>query len=145
MTPTQYRLSNKSNALIWDLAGAGTLKWPFQTYAQIVGLRHFNLVLIVYASRFTEIDLALIHHLKHHAIPVCVVRQKVNTDIVNNEMINDMPAEQTVLAIKEDVRKQGVTDMFLVDSFMSEAYDFPKLIEYIYSITWGARLSASVM
>lgn len=51
-----------ANALptaIWDCPGAGTAKFPIETYFRDVGARHFDATIIVTNDRFTANDLKI--------------------------------------------------------------------------------------
>eukprot|EP00747_Dinoflagellata_sp_TGD_P225363 gnl/TRDRNA2_/TRDRNA2_98918_c0_seq1.p1 gnl/TRDRNA2_/TRDRNA2_98918_c0~~gnl/TRDRNA2_/TRDRNA2_98918_c0_seq1.p1 ORF type:complete len:171 (+),score=23.20 gnl/TRDRNA2_/TRDRNA2_98918_c0_seq1:42-515(+) len=131
MEPTRYMFPGEPCAIFWDLPGAGTSKWPLDTYSRRVGLRHFDVVLIVCANRFTKVDIVLMDELKEHRVPYFAVRQKINSDIANNENINGIEANETMSTITEELWHQGVDNPYLVDSFTPLNHDLPKLFRDI--------------
>ncbi|CAK0873540.1 unnamed protein product [Prorocentrum cordatum] len=65
---------------LWDLPGAGTPGYPQEGYVPRMGLAHFDLVVIVTASRFTEPELLLATELRRLGVPFCLIRNKVDLD-----------------------------------------------------------------
>jgi len=70
--------------LVWyDCPGAGTLKTPGWKYFNQQGLFIFDIIIFVYATRFTEIDVSIIQNCELFNIPLFVVRSKADIDIKN--------------------------------------------------------------
>lgn len=69
------------NVALWDLPGVGTANFPQHTYLQNMGIRHFDLVVVLTAARFTEAELRLIVELKRWKVPYFLVRTKIDSDI----------------------------------------------------------------
>jgi len=69
---------------VWyDCPGAGTLKTPGWKYFNKQGLFIFDIIILVYATRFTEIDVSIIQNCELFNIPLFVVRSKADIDIKN--------------------------------------------------------------
>lgn len=66
---------------IWDLPGVGTNAFPQETYLKRMGIRHFDAVILVTASRFTEADVMLLDELRHWKVPFLLVRNKIDMDV----------------------------------------------------------------
>jgi len=66
---------------IWDLPGVGTPNFPQQTYLKRMGIRHFDLVVLMTASRFTESELMLVSELERWGVPYFLVRNKTDFDV----------------------------------------------------------------
>ncbi|CAK0864316.1 unnamed protein product, partial [Prorocentrum cordatum] len=66
---------------IWDLPGVGTPNFPQQTYLRNMGIRHFDLVVLMTASRFTESELMLVGELERWGVPYFLVRNKADFDV----------------------------------------------------------------
>ena len=53
---------------LWDLPGAGTPKFPLESYMRSMGIKYFDEVVIASAARFTETDLELMDELRMHGV-----------------------------------------------------------------------------
>ncbi|KAF8805998.1 hypothetical protein BYT27DRAFT_7339270 [Phlegmacium glaucopus] len=86
-TITRYpdpRQSMPYRRLVWfDCPGAGTLKVPGYQYFKQHGLFIFDAVVLVYDTRFTEIDLCIIQNCERFKIPLFIVRSKADSHIRN--------------------------------------------------------------
>ncbi|KAF8805996.1 P-loop containing nucleoside triphosphate hydrolase protein [Phlegmacium glaucopus] len=70
--------------LVWyDCPGAGTLRVPGWQYFNEQGLFIFDVVILVYDTRFTEIDLCIIRNCERFKIPLFIVRSKADSHIQN--------------------------------------------------------------
>lgn len=130
MEPTPYDFSNLAvNTRLWDLPGAGTRRFPRDAYVQTMGLRYFDLVIIVTASRYTETEIMIAEELRKFEVPHLMVRNKVDSDITNNEDDHDMPAEETLTSIRSDMQNQGVETPYLISSKFAnrERFDMQRL------------------
>lgn len=70
-----------SDCVIWDLPGTGTPTFPQATYLRCMGIRHFDLVVLLTATRFTEAEMLLMQELKRWRVPFFLVRTKVDNDV----------------------------------------------------------------
>jgi len=69
------------DCVIWDLPGVGTPNFPQATYLREMGIRHFDMVAVMTASRFTEAELMLVDELKYWKVPYFLIRNKVDADV----------------------------------------------------------------
>merc|ERR1712241_173882 len=103
------------------------------TYTRRIGLRHFDGVVIISATRFTKIDIELREELKYHGVPFFTLRQKIDSDIRSNLVVNGLGAEVTLQTITNELRAKGIENPYLVDSFSPQNHDFPKLVRDIHA------------
>lgn len=113
MAPTPYTIHGLA-LKIWDLPGAGTAKFPKETYVRKMGLRYFDFVFVVSAGRWKEHDMAIIEELKKHQVPHFVIRTKVDVDIENELDDNDVEPEATVQGLREECEAQGVRNAYFI-------------------------------
>ncbi|CAE7309273.1 Iigp1 [Symbiodinium sp. KB8] len=71
------------DVVIWDLPGVGTPSFPQATYLRRMGIRYFDVVLLITSSRFTEAELMLAEELQKFEVPYFMVRNKVDIDIAS--------------------------------------------------------------
>jgi chemotaxis protein histidine kinase CheA len=75
---------NKENPFVWyDIPGAGTLKVPYWQYFNEQGLYVFDCIIVVFDSRFTKMDLAILMNCRRFGIPTYIVRSKSDVHIRN--------------------------------------------------------------
>lgn len=70
-----------AECLLWDLPGVGAPNFPEATYLRQMGIRHFDMVILMTASRFTEAELMLVEELKAWDVPFFLVRSKIDSDM----------------------------------------------------------------
>jgi len=69
---------------VWfDCPGAGTLEIPGWQYFNQQGLFIFDIIVLVYDSRFTQIDVSIIQNCERFRIPLFIVRSKADIHIRN--------------------------------------------------------------
>lgn len=118
---------------IWDLPGGNTTTHPSETYVRDKGLRWFDAVVVLTATRFSAFDHQLIAELRAYRIPFFCVRNKVDEDLKNARREEDLEDpdpheihqqllvdEKTMQEIRADlVAKVGVANeqrIFLISS-----------------------------
>jgi len=115
LTVRQRNLTSRlAECVIWDLPGIGTPSFPQGNYIKKMGIRHFDIVILMTASRFSEAELSLLKELKRYNVPYFLVRNKVDAAVqseiekVEEEIDDDLEDEKkdevqanTVKAIKE--------------------------------------------
>ncbi|KAF8833000.1 P-loop containing nucleoside triphosphate hydrolase protein [Paxillus ammoniavirescens] len=75
---------NKENPFVWyDIPGAGTLKIKDWQYFNEQGLYVFDCIIVVFDSRFTMTDIAMLVNCKRFGIPTYIVRSKSDSHIRN--------------------------------------------------------------
>jgi len=128
-----------SDCNIWDLPGTGTPTFPQATYLRAVGIRHFDLVVLLTATRFTEAEMLLMQELKRWKVPFFLVRTKVDVDVqcemelldeyAENGVVDEEVEDDTIEVIKQFFRRNYDEDVYCVSSkprFRSK-YDFLRL------------------
>jgi len=69
---------------VWfDCPGAGTLEIPGWQYFNQQGLFIFDIIVLVYDTRFTQIDVSIIQNCERFKIPLFIVRSKADIHIRN--------------------------------------------------------------
>lgn len=129
--PTPYDLADLSvKAKLWDLPGAGTRRWPRESYVQQTGLRYFDVVIILTASRYTETEIMIADELKQFNVPFLMARNKVDADVANNEDDHGSSKEETLASLRQDMQRQGVERPYLVSSRFArrDEFDFSQLV-----------------
>lgn len=125
MEPKWYEFPDLSVATrLWDLPGAGTQRFPRETYIQSMGLRYFDIVIIVTATRYTETEVMIAEELRSFSVPHFMVRNKVDADIANNQDDHGLTADSTLDSMREDMKKQGVRQPYLVSSKIARKAEF---------------------
>jgi len=130
------------DCVLFDLPGVGTPSFPQATYLKDMGLRHFDIVILLTSTRFTEAELLLLEGMEYWGVPVFLVRNKVDVDVQNEidkveEMQDEVDAErkkevelETVQSIREYFKNEfGITSLYLVSSKrkLIDQFDFRKL------------------
>jgi len=128
MVPTMYTFPDLSAARLWDMPGAGTERFPRDTYIRDMGLRFFDAAMLVSTTRVTETDLQILTNLQRFGVPCFVVRSKIDVDIRNELEDNEQPAELTRSRIHDELKRNlpGVIDVFLVSKLVHD-HDLPRL------------------
>lgn len=70
-----------SQCVFWDLPGVGTPNYPQATYLREMGIRYFDVVVLMTATRFTEAELMLVEELRRWNVPFFLVRNKADADV----------------------------------------------------------------
>mmetsp|Transcript_32296 Transcript_32296/g.59395 ORF Transcript_32296/g.59395 Transcript_32296/m.59395 type:complete len:333 (-) Transcript_32296:321-1319(-) len=115
--------------MLWDLPGVGTPRFPTEDYFKTVGLRHFDIVLIMAAGRFSDNDFMLKNELERVKLPFFFIRSKIDIDVTNNMDDHEIEEAETLRQIKDDLKHQGVMMPFLVSAKDVNNYDLPLLIK----------------
>ena len=93
---------------LWDLPGAGTEKFPTDTYAADMSFGDYDLFIILTKDRFYEVDKRIATMINHFGKPFFFARTKM--DATMREAADDNPedfsAEDTEAQIREDCRTQ---------------------------------------
>merc|ERR1719454_2095634 len=128
MEPTMYRYHDLETARLWDIPGAGTEKFPAQTYIRDMGLRFFDVAVLVTASRVTEVDQAILAGLLEFRVPFFVVRSKIDIDIRNELEDHGQSEDVTKRRVHNEVieRMNAFTDVYMVSKQPYE-HDLPRL------------------
>ncbi|KAI0922846.1 hypothetical protein AcW1_002601 [Taiwanofungus camphoratus] len=81
---TRYTDPNSANPFVWyDVPGAGTLQIPDGQYFNAQGLYIFDCIIVLFDTRFTETDVAILKNCALFNIPSYIVRSKSKQHILN--------------------------------------------------------------
>ena len=81
---TRYPDANPENPYVWyDIPGAGTLKCRDWQYFNKQGLYVFDCIIVLFDSRFTITDLAILLNARRFNIPTYIIRSKADQHIRN--------------------------------------------------------------
>eukprot|EP00930_Biecheleria_cincta_P003293 TRINITY_DN104217_c0_g1_i1.p1 TRINITY_DN104217_c0_g1~~TRINITY_DN104217_c0_g1_i1.p1 ORF type:complete len:468 (+),score=91.91 TRINITY_DN104217_c0_g1_i1:96-1406(+) len=132
----------RAECMIWDLPGIGTPTFPQATYLKRMGIRYFDVVILVTSTRFTEAELLLAEELQKFNVPYFMVRNKVDIDIqseIDDEEEDvgslsseerDEIAQQTLNCIKSYFTSEyKLDDVYCISTKRKfrEKYDFVRL------------------
>jgi len=132
--PRMYEYPDEPRTRLWDLAGAGSSSWPQDKYVKKIGLRHFDVVLVLCATRFTQTEILLLRELRKHEVPHFVVRTKFDIDVDNNWADYDMEAEETKLGILKEMKVNDVAEPYLINGRRIDDHDFPRLVQDVLEV-----------
>lgn len=129
--------------VIFDLPGVGTPNYPQATYLKDMGLRHYDFVVLLTSTRFTEAELLLMEGLRYWGVPFFLVRNKVDVDVQNEiDKVEEMQGKEvgaerkkeieleTIQSIREFFKEEfNITDLYLVSSKrkLIDQFEFRKL------------------
>jgi len=139
MEPTAYEFAGFPNVRLWDLPGAGTESFPREVYIQTIGLRHFDIVIVISSQRFTETEVFMSVELRRLRIPYFMVRSKVDIDVANNASDLGVSPEETLRTIREEMQRLGVEHPYLVSSRQREGFEMKTLLQDLTSRIQAAR------
>mmetsp|Transcript_92980 Transcript_92980/g.277538 ORF Transcript_92980/g.277538 Transcript_92980/m.277538 type:complete len:280 (+) Transcript_92980:113-952(+) len=128
--PTPYLFPGEPRVRIWDMEGASTTCTSdnmAEGYIRKVGLRYFDVVLVLSARRFTEVECEIVKELCQQQVPHFFVRTKLDIDIMNNEADNRMSPDETAQRIREDLHSCGIMEPYLINVREVSKHDFPRL------------------
>jgi len=128
--PTPYAFPGEPRVRLWDMEGASTTCTSeniSEVYIRKIGLRYFDVVLVLSARRFTEVECEIVKELDLNEVPFFFVRTKLDVDIMNNMADNRISAEETSHRIREDLVTSGISEPYLINVREVTAFDFPRL------------------
>lgn len=116
MDPTPYecvlpRRQIPEPLRVWDLPGSGTRNWPEETYGKLVGLKYFDVIILLCVGTLKQVNENLLNLCSTFNVPVYLLCNKVDIDIENNEFDYYMEADETLQLLKEEfLSRQRHTD-----------------------------------
>jgi len=122
------------DTVLWDLPGVGTPDHPQANYIKKMGVRHFDMVVVMTAGRFTEAELMLVDELRYWKIPFFVVKNKVDAD-VESEIDKEEDDLGKALDQAHIKNVEARTIKHLRDYFLKEYH-----MEYVYCISTRRKL-----
>jgi len=108
-----------AECVIWDLPGVGTPNYPQATYIQEMGIRYFDVVVLMTATRFTEAELMLVKELRRWEVPFFLVRNKTDAD-VQSEIEEEEDMEDGPLSEKRKSEVEVETIETIKEYFRNE-------------------------
>ncbi|CAJ1356743.1 unnamed protein product, partial [Effrenium voratum] len=112
---------------IWDLPGAGTPNYPQATYVRRMGIRYYDVVLLVTSSRFTEAELMLAEELKRVKVPFFMVRNKVDVDIQSEILKEEESYDDDRDLTKEEKHKVTAETLGCIKDYFKLEYGLDKV------------------
>jgi len=129
LVPRNRLTAMLSECILWDLPGIGTERFPQDVYLRDMGIRHFDMVVLLSASRFTEAEIKLVEEMRYWAVPHFLVRNKVDLDVQaeidREEEDSGKPlssrekervAKQTIQRIKDYFRNELGADVYCLST-----------------------------
>lgn len=130
--PQCFPFPGHKKVKLWDIPGGSTMKFPADKYVIDFGLWHMSGVILVTATRASELDVKILTVLSHYKVPWYYVRTKVDLDIMNNMEDHGISADQTINSIRNDLvrnmrsvpggEKLSPARVFVVSSRHSEVH-----------------------
>ncbi|CAE7295351.1 Iigp1 [Symbiodinium natans] len=129
------------DVVIWDLPGVGTPNFPQATYLRRMGIRYFDVVLLITSSRFTEAELMLAEELRKFEVPYFMVRNKVDIDIASEilreeEALEGDDDEEECELPKEDRKKVTQETINCIKTYFSSEYS----VDRVYCVSSRRKL-----
>jgi len=116
-----------AECVLWDLPGVGTPNYPQAEYIKEMGIRYFDVVVLMTSTRFTEAELMLVEELRYWRIPFFLVRNKTDVDVQSEieaeEDVSD--DEELTMAVQQRVEQetiQTIKDYFLSEFNLDKVY-----------------------
>lgn len=103
LEPRRYSFPDNDNICLWDLPGGSTAKFPAHKYVVEFGLRHMSGVVLVTASRASQLDVEILTVLNEYKVPWYYVRNKLDQDIASNLHDHGKSPEETIAELKADL------------------------------------------
>lgn len=133
------------NVVFFDLPGVGTPNFPRETYAEKVDLERFDYIILIACDRFTENDIWLSKTIKEKGIKFCFARTHLEEDIDNDQ--NSRPETHDRQKVIDGIRKDctenlkdvAPVDIYLIDSYACDQFDFDKLIKKLFQELKGMK------
>lgn len=131
--PRQGVTGRLAECMLWDLPGVGTEKFPQASYLKSMGIRHFDLVVLITATRFTEAELMLMEELRRWKVPLFLVRSKIDIDI--ESCFDDEEVECSIGDSDPECQKIEEETIATVRKFFAREYD-----ERVYCVSSKRKL-----
>uniref|UniRef100_A0A7S1R1W1 IRG-type G domain-containing protein n=1 Tax=Alexandrium catenella TaxID=2925 RepID=A0A7S1R1W1_ALECA len=136
VTVDRSMLKGVSSACVfWDLPGVGTPNYPQATYVREMGIRYFDVVVLLTSTRFTEAELMLVKELRSWQVPFFLVRNKTDVD-VQAEIEAEEDEEGTDLSKERREEVESETLQTIRDYFKAEFG-----LDRVYCISSRIRLA----
>jgi chemotaxis protein histidine kinase CheA len=120
----RYHNSTSTDPYVWyDIPGAGTLAHSDWQYFNSHGLYVFDLIIIVFDTRFTRTDVGILKNCALWNIPSCIVRSKSDHHIKN--VISTLPCYDSDAESDEEGFSDPTTELYATarDVFVNQTND----------------------
>ncbi|XP_070621066.1 interferon-gamma-inducible GTPase 10-like [Erythrolamprus reginae] len=125
-TATAYPFPSVPNMFLWDLPGVGLTEDDVKG----LDLSRYSAFLLVASERYKHIHSCLAKTIASEGKEFFFVRNKIDVDVESQPDVKEKRQEQIRKNCVEALKNDGVNcPVFLVSSFMAEAYDLPLLRE----------------
>jgi len=104
----KYEYPNHPHVVLWDIPGGGTPKQKADSYFLGNKLYAFDMLIIVTANRFTDLDLIIAESAHKYNVPIVFVRSKSDIDIDNASRGQRHKSKED---IKNEVKRQVVNNI----------------------------------
>lgn len=123
-----------AECVLWDLPGVGTPTFPQATYVKRMGIRYFDVVLLMTATRFTEAELMLVEELNRWKVPYFLVRNKADAD-VDSEVEREEEMTDTAISTERRLELEKET-IETIKEYYQEEFN----LERVYCISTKRKL-----
>lgn len=124
---------------IWDMPGAGTTRFPSAECVKTMGLRYFDVVILVVSGKISETDIKVAEELDMFKVPHFIVRSQVDCDIENEADDYGRDPADAEQIIREQMSDQGFSSVFMVSSRFPDQFDFRPLVSNIVASVQAKR------
>jgi len=124
---------------IWDLPGVGTEAFPSEHCVREMGLRYFDIVILVMSGSASELELNVAAELNSFKVPHFIVRSQVDSDIENEMADYCVTSDEAEHLLRKELSTQGHSSVFLVSSRQPDRYDFQQLSSNIVASVQARR------
>eukprot|EP01012_Entosiphon_sulcatum_P015557 TRINITY_DN2050_c0_g1_i1.p1 TRINITY_DN2050_c0_g1~~TRINITY_DN2050_c0_g1_i1.p1 ORF type:complete len:377 (+),score=72.71 TRINITY_DN2050_c0_g1_i1:170-1300(+) len=122
MSPTAYPLGPA--AQLYDLPGGDTRQFRRETYIQQMGIRHFDVVLIVVAGSCSELVDCLVAEVQRCGVPAALIGTKLDTLADNNAADYDRSVAHTIAEVRAELLQHSAgLPVFVVSTRRPELGD----------------------
>lgn len=137
--PADEKTATNRAVRLWDLPGAGTEAFPGDRCVRDMGLRYFDIVVLVISGRPTETDRRVANELEVFKVPHVVVRSQMDADVENEAEDYGYDSSEVSRMVRDDMSKQGFPSIFLVSSRHPSDFDFHQLVASIVASVQAKR------
>ncbi|XP_053380200.1 T-cell-specific guanine nucleotide triphosphate-binding protein 2-like [Mercenaria mercenaria] len=133
----EYQYPKHPNIVLHDLPGVGTKRFPKAKYLKDVKIDQYDCFFLITSNRFTEDEQWIADEIKKRGKKFYFMRTAIDSTIASeqkrrkkfkqSELVVADLCEEVRIACAENLDKHS--DIFLIDNFDDEAFDFPKLRE----------------
>mmetsp|Transcript_12022 Transcript_12022/g.21713 ORF Transcript_12022/g.21713 Transcript_12022/m.21713 type:complete len:494 (+) Transcript_12022:85-1566(+) len=123
----------QAECVVWDLPGIGTPSFPQGSYLKRMGIRYFDVVVLMTSSRFTEAELLLVEELQRFKVPFFLVRNKVDVDVQSEIEKEEDDDSELSTETQAEVAQQTVN---CIQAYFSAEYN----LEKVYCISTKRKL-----